>query len=245
MRAHLFPLLAVPILLLVGCRGHRGQPVAPTQTVQQSTAELLEQFRNEKVFWRQKEVAKRIVARQDTSVLDELANWLSHQDRHVRGNAAFVFAGLGDDRGFEVIRAILTDRSERPPGFIAGGKWSLGAQIRSDRYYAVHLFGDLKDPRAVPILVQLLRDEEVNHIVPWSLAEIGDKRAVGPLMAALGDKNPSIRVLAIYALEKLGAKEALPRLRGLLRDKEKCDFGKLDSVAEAAKAAIAKIEARP
>jgi HEAT repeat protein len=210
-----------------------------------SAAELLEQFKSTKVFWQQFDVAKKIVALHDTSVLQELAGWLNHEDRHLRGNAAFIFAGLGDDRGFEVIRTILTDRSERPQGFIAAGNWTLRAQIREDRYYAAHLFGDLKDPRAVPILAPLLRDEEVNYIVPWALGEIGDKRAVGPLIEALDDKNPSIRVLAIYALEKLGAKEALPRLHALLDDQQKTNFGEQVSVANAAKAAIAKLQAKP
>jgi HEAT repeat protein len=119
-------------------------------------------------------------------------------------------------------------------------------QIAADRYYAAHLLGDLKDARAVPILVQLLGDEEVNYIVPWSLAEIGDKHAAAPLIRTLADKNPSMRVLAIFALEKLRAKDALPALYLLLNDNEKSNFGDLVSVAEAAKAAkaaIAKLEA--
>src|SRR5581483_5149969 len=115
-------------------------------------------------------------------------------------------------------------------------------QIRSDRYYAAHLLGDLKDPRAVPILVPLLTDEDVNYIVPWSLGEIGDQRAVAPLIKTLADKNPSMRVLAIYALEKLKAKDALPALYRLLNDNERSNFGDLVSVKDAAKAAIAKLE---
>jgi HEAT repeat protein len=65
---------------------------------------------------------------------------------------------------------------------------------------------------------------------------------VAPLIRTLADKNPSMRVLAIYALQKLGAKDALPALYRLLNDNEKSNFGDLVSVAEAAKAAIAKLE---
>src|SRR5258705_13857871 len=64
--------------------------------------ELLEQFKNEKVFWRQIDIAKKIVELHDPNVLPDLVSWLNHDDRHLRGNAAFIFAGLGDDRGFEV-----------------------------------------------------------------------------------------------------------------------------------------------
>jgi hypothetical protein len=39
----------------------------------------------------------------------------------------------------------------------------------------------------------------------------------------------------------LNAIEALPRLRQLLGDKARCDFDKVESVAEAAQAAIAKL----
>jgi HEAT repeat protein len=117
------------------------------------------------------------------------------------------------------------------------------AQISADRYYAAHLFGDLKDARAMPILVPLLNDREVQYIVPWSLGEIGDKTAVPPIM--LTDKNPDMRVLAIDALEDLRAKEAMPRPRLLLHDDERIHFDGLGTVAEAARAAIAKIEAMP
>jgi hypothetical protein len=79
-----------------------------------SRRQLLDQFQNTLVFWQQFEIAKRIVALHDPSVLLELVRWLNHEDRHLRGNAAFIFASLGDDRGFEGIRAILTDRSYRP-----------------------------------------------------------------------------------------------------------------------------------
>ena len=87
----------------------------------------------------------------------------------------------------------------------------------------------------------LLKDPEVNYIVPWSLGQIGDRSAIQPLIAALGDQNPSIRVLAIHALKKLEATEALPRLRQLLGDNEKSNFDKLESVAQAAEATIARL----
>jgi hypothetical protein len=207
-----------------------------------SSAALVEQFKGEKVSWRQFAIAQEIVARRDSSVLPSLAAWLTHEDRHVRGNVAFVFGGLGDPRGFQVITDILTDQSDRPRGETAGGNWTLRAQIRSDRYYAAHLLGDLRDPRAVPILVPLLKDKEINSIVPWALGQIGHKSAVVPLLEALDEDDPSMRVLAIYGLETLKAKEALPRLTSLLDDHRKSNFGAQVSVAEAARAAIAKLQ---
>jgi hypothetical protein len=219
---------------------------APTVEKALSIEALVEQFKREKTFWRQITTAREIVERHDSRVLLPLAEWLNHEDRHVRGNAAFIFAGLGDARGLQVIADILTDRSDRPEGqgIAMGpgdGRYRVGPQIEADRYYAAHLLGDLRDPAAIPILIPLLQDKEVNHIVPWALGQIGDNRAVGPLLAALDDANPSIRVLAIYALETLNAKDALPRLTSLLDDHAKSGFGNQVSVADAARAAIAKL----
>ena len=212
-----------------------------------SSAALVEQFKGEKVFWRQFPIAKEIVERRDASVLPSLAGWLSHEDRHVQGNVAFIFAGLDDLRGFQVITHILLDRSDRPEGqgiatAPSDGRYRAARQIATDRYYAAHLLGDLRSGRAVPILISLLNNPEVNSIIPWALAEIGERRAIGPLLDALDDDSPSMRVLAIYALETLKAKEALPRLNALLDDHRKSNFGAGVSVADAAKAAIAKLQ---
>jgi len=94
-------------------------------------------------------------------------------------------------------------------------------------------------------LIPLLNDAGVNSIVPWSLGEIGDPRAIGPLVQMLEQNDPSMRVLAIYALEKLNAREALPKLRELLEDNRKSNFGDLTTVAEAARHAIAAISQFP
>jgi len=209
-----------------------------------STGALVDQFRNETVFWRQFEFAKAIADRRDTSVLPTLVSWLDHDDRRLRGNAAFIFARLGDARGFEVITGILTDRSDRPLEEGARGKWTLREQIRSDRYYAAHLLGDLRDARAVPILIALLHGKDVNAIVPWSLAEIGDRRAIGPLIEILDDPDASMCVLAIYALETLNARETVPRLNALLNDPRKSNFGAQVSVGDAARAAMAQLLTR-
>src|SRR5215475_2556566 len=194
----------LPILLLAGASLVGGQQPL-------SLDQLVQQFESETVFWRQIGVAKAIVAANNKSVLPRLESWLTHEDRHLRGNAAFIFAGLGDHRGFDVITAILNDYSERSPGKAFGSpwRWSLREQIRQDRYYAAHLLGDLKDSRAIPILVPLQTDPDVNYIVPWSLAQIGDRSAIPVLIELLHDQNPSIRVLAIYALVELKAREAV------------------------------------
>jgi HEAT repeat protein len=211
-----------------------------------SAEALVEQFKNERVFWKQMEVAKAIVGKHDASALPLLAEWLGHQDRHIRGNVAFIFASFGDPRGLRTIADILVDRSQRVEGqgiptASSDGRYRFERQVASDRYYAAHLLGDLRDPRGVDLLVPLLGDPETQSIVPWSLGQIGDKRAIPPLIAALDNDDPSNRVLAIYALEALDANEAIPRLTTLLSDDRKSRFGARVTVSEAAKAAIAKL----
>lgn len=210
--------------------------------------ELLDRFTREPLFWRQMEIAQALAEANDRSVISDLEPWLKHQDRHLRGNAAFVLGKLGDPRGFATIVAILADRSERPEGQGISGitgtpdaQSMLRAQIRADRYYAAHLVGDLKDPRGVDVLVPLLNDDEVMSIVPWSLGQIGDARPVPALIAQLDRNDPSTRVVAILALQKLNAQEALPRLRELLRDPGLPNFGDRVTVGESAKRAIATL----
>jgi HEAT repeat protein len=118
-------------------------------------------------------------------------------------------------------------------------------QKRQDRYYAVHVLGLLKDKRAVPDLIPFLKDTEINYKVAWALGEIGDPEAIEPLIEALGDKNPDVRVIAIGSLAKLEAHSAVPRLRLLLKDTQKSSFGDQVSVDASAREAITKLEEKP
>jgi HEAT repeat protein len=118
-------------------------------------------------------------------------------------------------------------------------------QIRDDRYYAVYLFGRLKDSRAVPILVPLLNDEDLKFGVVTSLGQIGDKSAIPPLMDILNDvRRGYMRLLAIRALEQLDAKEALPTLHVLIDDGS-AYFDLSVPLAGAAQKAIDKLEQKP
>jgi len=236
MKAVRFFILAILALCAPG--------LAEAQT-EQSAYNLVKDFETTKVFWQQFELAKRLVARGDNSALPALEYLLGNEDRHTRCIAAFMFAGLGDDRGVEIISSVIKDKSDRPQGQgVATGPWSIQRQIISDRYFAVHVLGALKDKRAVPILVPLLQDEQINYNVAWALGEIGDDQAIGPLIEALRDKSSDMRASAISALEKLGAVAALPHLYALLNDHEKTHYGAQISVAERAKAAIAVLETK-
>ena len=227
-----------------------------------SSLRLVEQFEKTHVFWEQREIAERLVAVRDPRILPRLAPWLRNEDRHLRANAAYVFAKYGEKRGFDVLCAILVDRSDRPKGQFLGGPISVLAnvddphpyttymkahylewQIPADRSYALGMLSDLRDRRAVPILTSLLGDTEVNYNVPSGLAKIGDKSAIPALIKSLSSEDPSFRVLLIQALERLDARDAIPALTLLLNDRDRSHVDDLIPVAEAARHAIARIEA--
>jgi hypothetical protein len=85
-----------------------------------SASGLVEQFNTTTISWKQFDVAQKIIALRDKRVLQDLEPWLGNEDMHRRGNAALIFGSLGDDRGFQVIKAILEDRSARRAVFELG-----------------------------------------------------------------------------------------------------------------------------
>ncbi len=68
------PILASPHIVAGVKNGHTFQraPIA--------TGALVEQFKTEKVFWRQFAIATEITDRHDASVLRSLVDWLGHED---------------------------------------------------------------------------------------------------------------------------------------------------------------------
>jgi HEAT repeat protein len=114
-------------------------------------------------------------------MVEPLQTHLKDEDRPVRGDAAFVFAALGDERGLQAMGDILEDRSAR-------------LEARGTRRKLL--------PATSPQSIQ-----------------------------TPGDKNPDRRVLAIYALEMLKARPALPELRLLIVDNEAFHFDGVETFA--------------
>lgn len=91
----------------------------------------------------------------------------------------------------------------------------------------------VKDTRAILPVIRLLGDEKIGTIAGFVLSQMGDA-AVGPLLFALRDENPSIRARAATALGEIGCASGAKPLRPLLADPDL-------QVRKAAEEAIRKI----
>ena len=142
---------------------------------------------------------------------------LHDRDMAVRQDAAKALGSIGHPAAFEALEKAVTDLSVRP--------------------YAVDALGKLKDPRAIPILIDVVagnnrpanarrvpvcgdesgaldvEEMEVQIFAVGGLAEIGDDRAIQPLIRAL--KDTRLRAAAASALSKMGLRIAAPLLAAM------------------------------
>ena len=246
-RLGFFLLVLLPLSVSSSRIADAGQQSPPTDVVERFKAGA---------FSQRLEIAKSLIAAHDTRNLARIESLLADPDRHLRGDTAFVFASLGDSRGLDVILAILSDRVDRPKGQGVGcvirgdgdSCWSVKRQIVADRYYAVHLLGLLRNPRAVPTLVSYIEDPDIDYKIPWALTNIGGKEAINGLIVALRSRNPEVRVYAVEGLEDLHATDAVPEITPLLDDQGVSRYGRSGYVAggitvgEAAHDAIAALQ---
>jgi len=89
-----------------------------------------------------------------------------------------------------------------------------------DRTEALRVMVDLKDPRAVPIMLELLTypQPSVRGTAARGLGQLGQKAARGLIEPLLKDPVPAVRESATAGLAELGGKESLPALKKLLND---------------------------
>jgi HEAT repeat protein len=89
-----------------------------------------------------------------------------------------------------------------------------------DRAEAIRVMADLKDPRAAPIMVNLLTytQPSVRGTAARGLGQLGQKEARGQIEPLLKDPVPAVRESAAASLADLGGKEAVPALKKVLND---------------------------
>src|SRR5688572_27262081 len=115
----------LPVVIFDVARALAQAPLDPPP-VQAEIAELLVAYPNGAYFWQQTDIARRLVALGDPAVVDSIEPYLDMTNRRRRCNAAYVLAGLGDDRGVEILVQELEDTgiderdTREGAGFVTG-----------------------------------------------------------------------------------------------------------------------------
>ena len=89
------------------------------------------------------------------------------------------------------------------------------------RYWGAGNLGRFREKRGIAPLTRLLQTDPVPGIrkkVAQALGEIGDKKAIEPLISALQDKWTVVRRAAIVALGKIGDERAINPLKYLAKN---------------------------
>jgi len=163
----------------------------------------------------------------------DLESYLEDADPEVAHRVSLAAARLGVARALQRTRRLL-ERADLPPTMrrqaalaLAERGYADGLQVLIEATAAVYRFedrqaatlalGSLRDARAVPALVQLLRDVRLRRFAVAALGRIGDPRAVEALLTLLErDRFISVREAAARALGEIGDRRAARTLVTLL-----------------------------
>jgi HEAT repeat protein len=88
------------------------------------------------------------------------------------------------------------------------------------RWEATNALGEIKDPRAVPALLEALQVKDIQWHAALALGKIKDARSVEPLIAALQNKDAEYREQVASALGELKDPRADAALTAALKDPE-------------------------
>ncbi|NMB78302.1 MAG: hypothetical protein GYA23_04330, partial [Methanomicrobiales archaeon] len=130
-----------------------------------------------------------------------LIEGLKDENPGIRKGAAQALGSIGDPDGFEPLTRAISDPA---------------VEVRAP---AILALGELKDPRAIPFLLNLFYDGNagIRNAAADGLAAIG-MQAFEPLVAALSDPKTSARLAAIRALGKIKDPNVIPPILAKLED---------------------------
>lgn len=152
----------------------------------------------------------------DPRAVDPLVPVLKDKDWSLRSLAAKALGELKDPRALEPLVAALEDWRVQAAATAALGQLGdkraiepILAAVRKPRFHGTWEVGKALariGPASLPPLLGLLADKKPNlrWLAAKALGELGDKRAVDPLSAALRDPSSSVRSGAAQALRRLG-----------------------------------------
>ncbi|GAB4476075.1 MAG: hypothetical protein Kow00124_17770 [Anaerolineae bacterium] len=162
-----------------------------------------------------------LAVRQDARAVDGLLALLAGEDEFLRGWAARALGQIGDPRAVEPLIVALND----PSLWVRQGVTAALAELKDpravgpliatlgadDRYiYSMAALAAIGEP-AVEALIDALSspNTRVRLGAANALGEIGDIRAVGPLIRLLNDRSGHVRREAAKSLRRIGTPHAL------------------------------------
>ncbi len=125
----------------------------------------------------------------------------NHEDADVRNASMEAFRALGP-RAFHSLQVLSEDSDPEV------------------RLFAANIFCEIRDEAALPALISLIKDDDINvrAASAEALGKVGDVRALAPLSEALAD-DFWVATAAINALGDIGGEDALGVLYGCLQRK--------------------------
>ena len=188
--------------------------------------QLIDALQHEKWYVRRK-ISEILGELQDYRVVSSLIKTLKEEkNSYVRETCVESLGKIGEKTTIPFLISLLKDKDPqvRIEASLALGKMkavravsslcnNLSAKNAGVRWAAVRSLGAIKDAKAAVIPLISLLDEEkekesnIRDWAAWALGEIGDKRAIKPLINALKkDKSPDVRQEAELALEVIAKK---------------------------------------
>lgn len=139
----------------------------------------------------------------DKRAVEPLLALLQEKDAHIRARAASGLGKLGDPRAVEPLIRALSAPEDRPPQRAV----DTPASGKPDLKRALEQMESLHNP-----------EQQARQQAAEALGELGDARAVEPLIQALSHHNEWLRWHAVSALGKIGDQQAIAPLAQALAD---------------------------
>jgi HEAT repeat protein len=154
-------------------------------------------------------------------------------------NVLIPFVKEGDREAFEAAKALVligTPAVEPLINVLKEREGDANYKAVRARTFAVYALGEIGDLRAMdPLLIAVFEGGDVSEAAAKALGKMGNARAVDPLIAMLENKGGAARKTAAEALGKIGDPRAIEPLIAVLNDSD-------DSVHKAAVRALERFD---
>ncbi|OGV41042.1 MAG: hypothetical protein A2X48_11780 [Lentisphaerae bacterium GWF2_49_21] len=145
----------------------------------------------------------------DKEAVALLLKFLNDPDERIRNNAICALGEIGDTRAEDPLLELINDKA-----------------VRGN---VVWVLGQLKSRKSVPVLLELIKnDKEIQYSAAAALGNIGDQRAVEPLISIFNQNsktqdNSFGNETIAEAIGKINSRESVEFLIGLLKnERENC-----------------------